>query len=160
MRLLSSLILFLVLSLSHQAFAAVTPAPQLELDTRNGVVSLQDLKGRVVYLDFWASWCKPCVKSFPWMQTMHTTYQNQGLEIVAVNLDKNRELAEAFLKKIKIEFTIAFDQKGDSAKLYELRGMPTSYLIGRDGKIYATHIGFREQDKPKLEQAIQQLLNQ
>ena len=166
MRLASSLFFVLALSLglglglSHQVNAAVTQAPGLELDTRNGAVSLKDFRGRVVYLDFWASWCKPCVKSFPWMQTMNATYQSQGLEIVAVNLDKNRDLAEAFLKKIKVDFTIAFDQKGETAKTYELRGMPTSYLIGRDGKIYATHIGFREKDKPKLEQAFQQLLNQ
>ena len=160
MRLASSLIFVLALSLGYQAHAAVTQAPDLELDTRNETVSLKDLKGRVVYLDFWASWCKPCVKSFPWMQTMNATYQSQGLEIVAVNLDKNRDLADAFLKKVNADFTIAFDQKGETAKAYELRGMPTSFLIGRDGKIYATHIGFREKDKFKLEQAIQQLLNQ
>jgi cytochrome c biogenesis protein CcmG/thiol:disulfide interchange protein DsbE len=94
------------------------------------------------------------------MQTMNTTYQSQGLEIIAVNLDKNRDLAEAFLDKVKVDFMVAFDQKGEIAATYELRGMPTSYLIGRDGKIYATHIGFREKDKPKLEQIVQQLLNQ
>lgn len=162
MRLASSLFFVLAFSLglSHQVNAAVTPAPDLRLDTRDGAVNLKDFKGRVVYLDFWASWCKPCVKSFPWMQTMHASYKSQGLEIVAINLDKNRGLAEDFLKKVTVDFTVAFDQKGEAAKSYELRGMPTSYLIGRDGKIYATHIGFREKDKSKLELAIQQLLNQ
>ena len=89
---------------------------------------------------------------------MKTTYANQGLEIIAVNLDKDRGLADAFLKKVDVNFKIAFDPKGDSATSYKLRGMPSSYLIGRDGKLYATHIGFREKDKPKMEKAIKQLL--
>ncbi len=142
------------------AAAAVSEAPPIKLPTLQGEVDLQKLHGKVVYLDFWASWCIPCRKSFPWMNEMHATYKDQGLEIVAVNLDKDKKLADAFLQKVEAHFTIAFDQKGDSAKAYKLRGMPSSYLIGRDGKLYASHIGFREKDKPIMEQAIQQLLKQ
>jgi thiol-disulfide isomerase/thioredoxin len=160
MRLGCVLLVFLALSLSSQANAEATPAPELELDTQNGTVNLNQFKGRVVYLDFWASWCKPCVQSFPWMQTLQATYQSQGLEIIAINLDKDRALADAFLEKVTVDFTVAFDPKGDTAKIYQLRGMPTSFLIGRDGKIYATHIGFRETDKLKLKQAVLQLLDQ
>jgi peroxiredoxin len=94
------------------------------------------------------------------MQTLQATYQSQGLEIIAINLDKDRALADAFLEKVTVDFTVAFDPKGDTAKIYQLRGMPTSFLIGRDGKIYATHIGFRETDKLKLKQAVLQLLDQ
>jgi len=92
------------------------------------------------------------------MTQMKTTYGSQGLEIMAVNLDKDRKLAEAFLKRMNVNFKIAFDPVGDSATTYKLRGMPSSYLIGRDGKIYASHIGFREKEKAKMEQAIKQLL--
>jgi peroxiredoxin len=94
------------------------------------------------------------------MNEMMAAYKDKGLEIVAINLDKDKTKADAFLKKVETNFTIAFDQQGDSAKAYKLRGMPGSYLIGRDGKLYATHIGFREKDKPIMEQAIQQLLKQ
>ena len=160
MRLASSILLVLVLGLNSLANAAVSQAPDLNLPTLAGEMNLKDFKGQVVYLDFWASWCKPCIKSFPWMQTLHETYRDQGLEVIAVNLDKNRDLAEAFLKKVKIDFTIAFDQVGNSAKDYQLKGMPTSYLIDRDGNLVATHIGFRAKDKPKLEQAVQLLLSQ
>jgi thiol-disulfide isomerase/thioredoxin len=158
MRLATSLCFFLALGLSSIVGAAVTQAPDIKLTTADGEFNLAEHRGKVVYLDFWASWCKPCVKSFPWMQELQTAYKSQGLEVVAVNLDKNRELADAFLEKIKVDFIIAFDQQGDTASTYELRGMPTSYLIGRDGKIYAMHIGFRDSDKAKLEQAVQQLL--
>ncbi len=91
---------------------------------------------------------------------MMATYSDQGLEVIAVNLDKNRQLADQFLLKVDANFIIAFDPKGDSAKAYKLRGMPSSYMIGRDGKLYASHIGFREKDKVKMEQAIQRLLKQ
>lgn len=152
------LLIVLTLSFGSMATAAVPEAPNIKLPGLNGEVDLSKLKGNVVYLDFWASWCKPCIKSFPWMKQMKTTYASQGLEIIAVNLDKNRKLAEAFLENMDVNFQIAFDPKGDSATTYKLRGMPSSYLIGRDGKLYATHIGFREKDKPKMEQAIKQLL--
>jgi len=145
---------------SNMANAAVSEAPAIKLPSLHGEFELAQLKGKVVYLDFWASWCIPCRKSFPWMNEMSAKYKAQGLEVVAINLDKERKLADEFLQKVPAHFTIAFDSTGDSAKDYKLRGMPSSYLIGRDGKLYASHIGFRDKDKPKMEQAIQQLLKQ
>jgi len=158
MKRISNLLAVIVLVFSSVTAAAVPDAPNIKLPGLNGEVDLSQLRGKVVYLDFWASWCTPCIKSFPWMNQMKTTYAEQGLEIVAVNLDKDQKLAEAFLEKMDVNFKIAFDPAGDSATTYKLRGMPSSYLIGRDGKLYATHIGFREKDKPKMEQAIKQLL--
>ena len=150
--------LLTILCFASMSAAAVPEAPNVKLPGLDGEIDLQNFRGKVVYLDFWASWCKPCVKSFPWMKQMKTTYADEGLEIIAVNLDRDRKLAEAFLEKIDVNFRIAFDPEGGSATTYELRGMPSSYLIGRDGKLYASHIGFREKDKPKMEQAIKQLL--
>jgi cytochrome c biogenesis protein CcmG/thiol:disulfide interchange protein DsbE len=160
MRLLKIICIAGALMLSQLSLAAVTEAPAVKLPTLQGEFDLEKLHGKVVYLDFWASWCIPCRQSFPWMNEMQARYHDSGLEVVAVNLDKNRALADEFLKKLEANFTVAFDAQGDSAKAYNLRGMPSSYLIGRDGKLYASHIGFREKDKAKIEQAIQQLLNQ
>ena len=160
MRLIKIICIAGALIFSQLSVAAVSEAPAIKLPTLQGEFDLGKLQGKVVYLDFWASWCIPCRQSFPWMNEMQARYQGKGLEVVAINLDKNRELADEFLKKIPANFTVAFDADGDSAKAYSLRGMPTSYLIGRDGKLYASHIGFREKDKAKMEQAIQQLLNQ
>ena len=143
---------------THTALAAVQDAPAINLPTATGQVDLATLKGKVVYLDFWASWCKPCKESFPWMHQMKETYKDQGLEVLAINLDKDRNLADEFLKGMDVNFVIAFDEAGDTATEYQLRGMPSSYLIGRDGKLYASHIGFREKDKAAMEQAIQELL--
>ena len=160
MKKIISLILLSAALLSADVNAEVVAAPDLKLPTIDGTVQLSALKGEVVYLDFWASWCLPCKKSFPWMERMQQRYGEQGFKIVAVNLDKDKALADEFLKQNDVSFTVAFDASGSSASKYKLRGMPSSYLIGRDGKVHASHIGFRDKDKDKLEQAIKTLLNE
>ncbi len=158
------LTLFLVslcLSLATMTgFAAVNKAPAIHLPAIEGEVDLLQYEGKVVYLDFWASWCVPCRDSFPWMAELKEKYAAQGLEVVAVNLDKDKALADEFLESMKVNFVVAFDASGDTAANYELRGMPGSYLIGRDGNIHASHVGFRDRDKEKLETAIEKLLQQ
>ena len=153
-----SVLLFMLFT--HSAFAAIKSAPDIEVATRDGAVKLSSFRGQVVYLDFWASWCIPCRKSFPWMQQIQQKYRDLGLQVIAVNLDKDRKLADIFLNNFEVDFTIGFDPVGDSARAYKLQGMPSSYLIGRDGKLYASHIGFREKDTAKLERAIKTLLKQ
>lgn len=139
---------------------AKEPAPDFTLPTfpSDTKISLQDFKGRVVYLDFWATWCPPCLKSFPWMDAMHERYEEDGLTIIAVSVDKKRELIEEFIKKTGPDFIVAHDPTGKIAKSYKLRGMPSSYFIDRKGVLVKTHMGFRKKDKAKLEAFIQDLL--
>jgi len=158
MKKLLSYTLFAFVLLSHNSFAAVSQAPEIDLPGVDGSVTLEQFKGKVVYVDFWASWCKPCIQSFPWLHDIKENYSAKGFEVVAINLDKDQALAEEFLKVMDVNFVVAFDESGDTASRYKLKGMPSSYLIGRDGKLYAAHIGFREKDKAKLEQGIKQLL--
>ena len=114
--------------------------------------------GKIVYLDFWASWCIPCRKSFPWMNAMQKKYEKNGLEIIAINLDENKEDAELFLKKYKALFTIKFDN-GDLATQYEVKGMPYTIIYNREGKLIDTHIGFKIKQTKEYEQIIKNLLN-
>ena len=145
--------------LSSSAFAAdPLPAPPLILPSDKGQVDLTTFKGRVVYLDFWASWCGPCRKSFPWMSDMQARYANQGLSVVAVNLDQDQALAAKFLAAYPPGFTVAFDPQGTSAEHYDVKGMPSSYLIDRTGRIRARHVGFRDQDAAALEEEVRKLL--
>ena len=99
-------------------------------------------KGKVVYLDFWASWCVPCRLSFPWMAQLQQTYGPSGLVVVAVDVDKDRAKADAFLQQMPPSFRIVFDPKGNIAQQYDFRDMPTTILIGRDGKAHFVHSGF------------------
>ena len=153
-------VLLCLLMMSISSTADVSKAPAINLPAIEGEVDLVQLQGKVVYLDFWASWCDPCRESFPWMAEMKEKYGDQGFEVVAVNLDKDRALADKFLNKMKINFVVAFDASAESAEKYGLRGMPGSYLIGRDGSIQASHLGFNDKDKAELEAVIKVLLLQ
>lgn len=134
------------------------PAPAFDLPGASGQVKLADLRGKLVYVDFWASWCSPCKQSFPWMNEMQAKYGANGLQIVGIAVDNKREDAETFLKDTPAKFTVAFDTKGDSPKSYQIKGMPSSYLVAPDGRVLYAHAGFREQDKKELEEKIRQAL--
>jgi cytochrome c biogenesis protein CcmG/thiol:disulfide interchange protein DsbE len=119
---------------------------------------LEQYQGKVVYLDFWASWCKPCRQSFPWMDAMQKKYATQGLVVVAVDVDEVPAEGEAFLKLLPAGFTVVHDPKGELAARYQLIGMPSSFLIGRDGKVIEAHKGFYEDSPAKYEAGIQAAL--
>jgi thiol-disulfide isomerase/thioredoxin len=121
-------------------------------------LDLASLRGRVVYLDFWASWCGPCRQSFPWMETMQSTYGAQGLEIITVNLDRDRPDADKFLKQFHPTFAVRFDPEGELAELYKVQGMPSSVLIDRHGVARFTHVGFRPVDGAIYEAQVRELL--
>lgn len=126
-------------------------APEIELPGASVATSLAALKGKVVYVDFWASWCGPCRQSFPWMNEMQKKYGAQGLQVVGINLDAKRTDADRFLAEVPATFALAFDPKGDQARKAGVKGMPTALLIGADGKVVTLHQGFREQDRSELE---------
>jgi cytochrome c biogenesis protein CcmG, thiol:disulfide interchange protein DsbE len=121
-------------------------------------IDLQDFRGRVVYLDFWASWCAPCRQSFPWMQSLKDAYEKQGLLVIAVNLDQDRADAERFLARFHPTFDVRFDPQGESAERFKVQGMPTSVIIDRHGVVRFTHIGFRPVDQAAYEDQLRQVL--
>ncbi len=156
--LLKATMLSLSLLLSHALFAAGS-APSFDLEGVDGKVKLSDYQGKVVYLDFWASWCTPCRMSFPWMNEIQSRFEKKGLRVIAVNLDAKRADADKFLTQLQPNFDIAFDPQGAVAGLYELQGMPSAYLIDRGGNLHSVHLGFRNRDIPLLEDEIKALLN-
>jgi thiol-disulfide isomerase/thioredoxin len=121
-------------------------------------VKLADYKGKLVYVDFWASWCKPCLQSFPWMNEMQERYGAKGFQVIGVNVDAKSEDARRFLAETPAKFVVAFDAKGEAPKSYAIKGMPTSFLVGPDGKVLLQHAGFREADREALEAKIRQSL--
>jgi len=124
----------------------------------DSTVDLKAFQGRVVYLDFWASWCAPCRQSFPWMQAMKDAYERQGLTVIAVNLDRRREDADKFLARFHPNFDIRFDPEGEMAGRFQVQGMPTSVIIDRHGVRRYTHIGFRPVDLAGYESELRNIL--
>ena len=134
-------------------------APVFVLPTASGeTVALDKLRGRLVYVDFWASWCGPCRRSFPWMNEMQQKYGARGLTIVGINVDKRRPDAERFLQQTPAIFSIVFDADGKTPEAYAVKGMPSSYLIDTAGNVVAVESGFRDEQKAGLEERIRALL--
>lgn len=141
--------------------AEASPAPMSQTalpSLEGGELSLDDLKGQVVLVDFWASWCGPCRESFPWMNSVQQRYGDDGLVIVGVNLDQESSAARAFLQQVPANFTIVFDSAARLPEAYGLMGMPSSYLLDRQGRIRATHTGFHSGRVDEYEANIAALL--
>jgi thiol-disulfide isomerase/thioredoxin len=133
-------------------------APPLRLANAKGdTVALDALRGQVVYVDFWASWCGPCKRSFPWMNELQQRYGDKGFTVVAVNVDKKADDAERFLSQTPARFTVVYDAPGATPAAWAVKGMPSSYLIDRTGKVVMVEQGFRDEQKPAVEQRIREL---
>ncbi len=117
-----------------------------------------DYKGKVLYLDFWASWCGPCRATFPLMNQLRQKYSEDELAIVAVNLDGQRSNADRFLKQYPASFSVLYDPEGVLASRYQLPGMPTSYTYDQRGELVHTHIGFQENDEELVRKRLAELL--
>lgn len=154
-----SLALASLLGTSAQALERGDPAPALTLpDLAGKSQPLHGGRARLTYVDFWASWCGPCRQSFPFMNELQARYGAQGLRVVAVNLDAQPADARRFLAQVPAQFEVLLDPAGDSARQYAVRGMPSSALIGPDGRVLKWHQGFRAEDRASLEQAIRSAL--
>lgn len=158
-----SSLLLLALLLAAPVAAAVdagAPAPAFSAKPLAGgaPVTLEALRGKVVYLDFWASWCGPCRQSLPWMEQLRKDFGAAGLEVVAVNVDETPADGIAFLKRYPVGYTTVGDAGGDIAELYDVRDMPSSYLIDRDGTVRHVHRGFNTRAAAKLRQQVARLV--
>ncbi len=149
------------------SFAVVAPAvalepgavaPGFQLPGQPGEIKLANLRGKVVWVDVWASWCGPCRQSFPWLNQMQQKYGARGLKVIGVNVDQKRDDADRFLSKTPAQFDIAFDEKGVVPATYGAPTMPTSFLIGPDGRVLMVHKGFNSADTDELEGEITRAL--
>jgi peroxiredoxin len=150
-----------VTSLTGSALAldAGQSAPEIALKDMSGkAVKLSDLKGKVVLVDFWASWCGPCRESFPALEKLSKSYKDKGFVVLGINIDNDVAAAQKFLKEVPVSFSVANDAGKQVAKSYAPPTMPSSYLIDKSGKVHAVHAGFKASDAAKLEAEIKKLL--
>lgn len=131
-------------SLASLALAAPEkPAPNIVVQNGDGgSVDLASYRGKVVLVDFWASWCPPCKTSFPALDALYREYATKGVEVLAVNLDERRRDADAFLSAHPHRLTVLFDPKGASPVAFGVKGMPSSFILDRNGNIRFTHMGY------------------
>lgn len=146
-------IFLIVASVSMHSFATDHAVNNTEL-----MPALEANKGKVIYIDFWASWCAPCRQSFPWMNKIQTQFDNNEFTVISINVDQEKSLATAFLKETPANFPVIYDPQGLAAKAFKLKGMPSSYLIDQEGRVVKSHIGFFLNRIPQYEIEISQLI--
>ncbi len=162
---ITRLIFFILINmlLSNHVLAIETghTMPECALNSMadNQAGGLNQYKGKVVYVDFWASWCGPCAKSFPFLNEMHQQLKDKGLQVVGVNLDENLDDAKGFLAKYPAEFTVMADVSKDCAKAFDVKAMPSSYIVDKNGQIHHVHLGFKSGEAEEIRTMVEKLLN-
>lgn len=156
-RLLFSIILGLFLMVSSKVMAD-SSGRNIEA-IKTSIPDSTVIENKVVYVDFWASWCMPCRKSFPWMESLQKKYGDSGLTIVTINVDKDPKAAQKFLDENKLQSIAIFDSGGKLAESFELKVMPTSFIFDKTGKLVISHEGFKEKEKDEIEKKIVTLLH-
>jgi thiol-disulfide isomerase/thioredoxin len=151
----------LILWMSSISASTSKPTPSVEVSTADGAtVNLSGYKGRIVLIDFWASWCPPCKTSFPALDVLYREYRDRGVEVLAVNLDERRHDAETFLAAHPHRLTVLYDSKGVSPQAFGVKGMPSSFIVDRGGNIRFTHMGYSGDVDARYRQEITQLLSE
>jgi thiol-disulfide isomerase/thioredoxin len=143
-------------SVSSGQEAPAVDLPNLPLDGAN--TSLASLRGKVVYLDFWASWCGPCRVSLPRLNILRNELREQGFEVFAINVDEIEEDALEFLQEFPVDYPVVWDSTGNSPQNFGIMGMPTGFIIDRKGVVREVHQGFRKSDTEKIRLKLLELL--
>jgi len=137
------------------------PAPDFTLDTLDGEsVSLSDLKGQVVVLDFWATWCPPCVKSLPELEQIHQQSAGQSVKVFAVNLQENETRVRSFLQSRGLSLPILMDSEGEVAQKYSIHAIPQTVIIGKNGEVQKVFVGASPETPDKIRAEIESVTGQ
>jgi peroxiredoxin len=149
------------LAMTSLVSASTSMAPAFSLPSRSGdTVSLAQLKGKVVMLNFWASWCGPCRQEMPLLDQMHKRYSALGFTLVGVNVDANSKDAEDWLSKTPVSFPVLFDRESKVSKLYDVSAMPSTVFIDRQGNVRYLHRGYKAGDEGEYLNQIRALLKE
>ena len=139
-----------------QALGLQVPNEPLEapafglLDLGGKRIQLKEFRGKLVFLNFFATWCGPCREEMPGMDRLYRAYQDKGLMILAVNMEESAKTVRPFVQELKLSFPAVLDAKGSVSREYGIRALPVSFLVGRDGNILWRAMGGREWDTPQL----------
>lgn len=136
------------------------PAADFSLsDASQKTIKLGELRGKVVLIDFWASWCEPCLRELPELEKLHKQLASRGVVVIGINIDRERKNADELAARLKLSFPLLYDPKGQVAELYDPPKMPTSYVVDQQGVVRLVNEGFAgAADMAKLKAAIEQLL--
>jgi peroxiredoxin len=163
-RILKSLFLSGLLMLFNGSLLAaseIEPAPDFTLKSRSGEnIKLSELRGNVVMVNFWASWCGPCRQEMPLLQQLYDRYQGMGFTLLGVNVDEEPTAAEKMLKEIPVNFPVLYDSDNKVSKQYQVKAMPSTFMVDRDGNVRFLHKGYKPGYEDEYQQQIRTLLRE
>lgn len=146
------------------ATAAATtksPAPDFTLKSSSGKnIKLSELRGQVVMINFWASWCAPCRQEMPLLEQLYKKYQPMGFTLLGINVEDDPNAATKWLKGKELSFPILFDSQSEASELYNVSAMPTTLIIDRDGNMRYYHRGYVPGTEDEYQQQIRALLKE
>ena len=141
--------------------AGSAPAPDFTLKSNNGKnIKLSELRGQVVMINFWASWCSPCLQEMPILNQLYKKYQSLGFALLGVNVEENNNDAIKWLKKVNINFPILFDTENSVSELYSVSIMPTTVIVDRGGNVRHIHHGYTPGVETSYQEQIRTLLKE
>ena len=150
-----------LLSVPVIAADATGPAAEFNLKSRDGaVVSLSGLKGQVVLINFWATWCGPCRKEMPLLEQIQKKYAPLGFTLVGINVEEDTRLMDTFLKDVPVSFPVLLDPANGVSKLYNVSAMPSTVIVDRKGNVRFIHQGYKPGDESKYQDMIRQLIRE
>jgi thiol-disulfide isomerase/thioredoxin len=158
---LRALLLAALASMPALAVAPQGPAPLFRLTGTDGTqVSLEQFKGQVVMINFWATWCGPCRQEMPLLDQLYAKYKPMGFTLLGVNVEPDSTLASGFLQKTPVTFPILFDTKSEVSKLYQVAGMPSTSIVDRKGNLRWVHKGYKPGDENEYLNQIRALVRE
>ncbi|MCM2311180.1 MAG: TlpA family protein disulfide reductase [Steroidobacteraceae bacterium] len=165
MRLTATLVVLLLAvagpALAAPAAQAPPPAPDFSLPARNGgAVQLSALKGQVVMINFWATWCGPCRQEMPLLEQIHAKYEPLGFALLGVNVEPDTAAATAWLAGMPVSFPILFDTRNAVAEQFGVMGMPSSVFVDREGRVRYVHRGYKSGDEARYADLIRSLVKE
>ncbi|MFV2059044.1 MAG: peroxiredoxin family protein [Gammaproteobacteria bacterium] len=157
----SILIAFAVLTLSSTASAVKIRqvAPDFTLASNKGNnIRLKDLRGKVVMINFWATWCAPCRKELPLLNDLYNKYKSKGFVLLGVNIDENSKLAKKMISELKINFPVLFDSTQKTSEAYDLQAMPSTFIVDKSGVVRFSHYGYKSGYEKRYDRDVKSLL--
>lgn len=143
------------------ALAGATPAPDFTLKSREGEnIKLSELRGEVVMINFWASWCGPCRQEMPVLNELYERYNPLGFTILGVNVEQDPRKAEALLREIPVDFPILFDTGNQVTEMYKVVAMPSTVLVDRNGQVRFVHKGYKPGYEEQYQEQVRSLIRE